>query len=284
MSLKIISADERAAKPSAIKGVIGGPSGIGKTTLAWTLDPETTLFIDAEAGMLALEGWSGDSIDINDEATRFGVHPWEMSRAIASMLSGPVVGHSPEQAYSQPYYNYWASRMGDPAGLFGKYRTIFVDSITVASRHAFHWSKQQPQAFAKTGAADTRGAYGLMGSEMIEWLTVLQHTSDKNVWLVGILEQKEDDVGRKSWGFQVEGGKTMRELPGIVDQVITMAEVDFGPETGKHRAFVCHTLNPWDYPAKDRSRRLDAVEPPHLGQLMNKIKNGAPNTTLVTTL
>lgn len=284
MSLRIISADERAKRPSAIKGVIGGPSGIGKTSLAWTLDPTTTLFVDAEAGMLALEGWGGDSISIHEEAAKFNNHPWDLARGIASLLSGPVIGHTPDQVYSQAFYDYWRNRMGDPADLFGKYSTIFVDSITVASRHCFHWSKQQPAAFSKGGGADLRGAYGLMGTEMIEWLTRLQHTPDKNIWLVGILEQKEDDVGRRYWGFQVEGGKTMRELPGIVDQVITMAEIDFGAEVGKHRAFVCHTLNQWGYPAKDRSRRLDCIEPPHLGQLMTKIKSGAPNTTLVTTL
>lgn len=38
------------------------------------------------------------------------------------------------------------------------------------------------------------------------------------------------------------------------------------------RAFVCQTLNPWGYPAKDRSGRLDLVEEPHLGRLMEKIR------------
>ena len=30
---------------------------------------------------------------------------------------------------------------------------------------------------------------------------------------------------------------------------------------------MCQTLNPWGYPAKDRSGRLDMVEEPHLGRL-----------------
>jgi hypothetical protein len=37
------------------------------------------------------------------------------------------------------------------------------------------------------------------------------------------------------------------------------------------RAFVCQTLNPFGFPAKDRSGRLDMIEVPHLGQLMAKI-------------
>ena len=38
-----------------------------------------------------------------------------------------------------------------------------------------------------------------------------------------------------------------------------------------HRAFVCQTLNPWSYPAKDRSGRLDVIEEAHLGRLIAKI-------------
>ena len=53
-----------------------------------------------------------------------------------------------------------------------------------------------------------------------------------------------------------------------------MAEMK--PEEGpSYRAFVCHTLNPWSYPAKDRSGRLAVIEEPHLGRLMDKIKQPA---------
>ena len=62
MSLPIISADARLAEPRGIKGCIFGKSGIGKTTLLWTLDAQSTLFMDLEAGDLAIEGWQGDTI------------------------------------------------------------------------------------------------------------------------------------------------------------------------------------------------------------------------------
>ena len=68
------------------------------------------------------------------------------------------------------------------------------------------------------------------------------------------------------WRPQLEGGKTGRELPAIVDQIVTMQWVDFGD--GKPvRAFVCTSPNPWGYPAKDRSGRLEQLEPPDLGKL-----------------
>ena len=106
---------------------------------------------------------------------------------------------------------------------------------------------------------------------MINWITQLQHTRDKNIWFVGIIDEKTDDYGRRYYQPQIDGSKTGLELPGIVDQVITMAEVI--PKEGKsYRAFFCQTLNPYGYPAKDRSRRLEIMEEPHLGKLMAKIK------------
>jgi len=43
-----------------------------------------------------------------------------------------------------------------------------------------------------------------------------------------------------------------------------------------YRAFVCQTLNQWGYPAKDRSGRLDLLEEPHLGRLLEKMSGGKP--------
>jgi hypothetical protein len=48
------------------------------------------------------------------------------------------------------------------------------------------------------------------------------------VIFVGILARLIDDFNRAEWQLQLEGGKTGRELPGIVDQIITMQFDDFG--------------------------------------------------------
>ena len=39
-----------------------------------------------------------------------------------------------------------------------------------------------------------------------------------------------------------------------------------------YRAFVTHTVNPYGFPAKDRSGRLDLLEPPHLGALIARCR------------
>lgn len=156
-----------------------------------------------------------------------------------------------------------------------KYQTIFVDSITVLGRLCFKWAQTQPEAFSeKTGKPDTRGAYGLHGREMMQLLIHLQHIKNKNVWLVGILDHKQDDFKRWFWQPQIEGSKTGLELPGIVDQVVTMTELPTEDNKSFYRAFICQKPNQWQMPAKDRSGTLDVVEPPHLGKLMEKILAG----------
>ena len=261
MSLPIISADQRMAEKRGIKGVIFGKSGIGKTSLLWTMEAESTLFFDLEAGDLAIEGWAGDSVR---------PQTWQECRDFAVFIGGPNPALREDQPYSQAHFDAVCERFGDPTAL-GKYQTIFIDSITVAGRLCFQWCKGQPQAMSdRSGKPDMRGAYGLQGQEMIAWLTHLQHTRNMNIWFLGILDERVDEFNRKQFTPQIEGSKTGLELPGIVDQVITMAEVR-DEDGNSYRAFINHTLNPYGYPAKDRSGRVEQVEEPHLGRLMEKI-------------
>ncbi len=271
--MKIISAGERMAERGGIKAVILGPSGIGKTTLLKTLDAKTTLFFDLEAGDLAVEGWQGDAIR---------PRTWDECRNLAALIAGPNPALRPEQNYSQAHFDHVNS--DGAAASFEGYSTIFIDSITVAGRLCFQWAQGQPEAFSeKTGKPDTRGAYGLHGREMVAWLSQLQHARNKTVVFVGILDQKEDDYGRTQWVAQIEGSKVGREMPGIVDQVISYQELQTDDGV-KYRGLVCTSPNPWGYPAKDRSGRLEMIEKPHLGELFAKIKTGQRRDALETSI
>jgi hypothetical protein len=280
MTFKIITADERLARPSKVNIALFGPSGVGKTYQAQTLDPEKTLFIDYEAGTLSLQKWRGDVLDCRGMALDLKIDPWVMARAIACLLCGPDPADT-TGPYSVKAYEQYAAVI-DPAQ-FDKYDTIFIDSITVASRLAFGWAQRQPESFSeKTGKPDKRGAYGLLGQEMVTWLTTLQHMPKSSV-VAGILDRHVDDLGRITWEPQVEGGKTARELPGIFDQVLTLQ--NFTREDGpSYRAFVTQQNNPYGYPAKDRSGRLDPIEPPDLGALIRKIQSANRVDTMNTTL
>src|SRR5690625_1858689 len=271
-ALPLILAEQRLAEARGIKGVITGISGVGKTSQLLTLIAERTLFMDLEAGDLAIEGWQGDTLR---------PRTWQECRDFAVFIGGPNPALRDDQPYSQAHYEAVCQRYGDRSVL-DRYETIFIDSITVAGRLCFQWSSGQPEAFSeKTGKPDLRGAYGLHGREMIAWLGHLQHARDRNIIFVGILDEREDDYGRKNWVPQIEGSKVGRELPGIVDQVITMQTLSTD-EGQQYRALICTGPNPWRYPAKDRSGRLEQVEEPHLGRLFDKIRSGARRDAHVT--
>ncbi len=266
--MKIISASERMKEGKGVKALIVGPAGVGKTSLLRTLDQKTTLFLDLEAGDLAVQ-------DVNVDCMR--PRTWEECRNVACFLGGPNPALPPTAVYSQAHYDAILAEFDGQD--VAKYETYFIDSITVAGRLCFKWCEQQPESFNDRGKKDVRGTYGLMGREMISWLTHLQHTRNKNVIFVGILENLKDEFNVTSWELQIEGSKTGKELPGIVDEILTLQFVDFG-DGAPVRAFVCTQPNAWKYPAKDRSGRLEQVEQPHLGKLLAKLTGKGERKTI----
>jgi hypothetical protein len=285
MPISIVTAEQRLARRPKINIALFGPHGVGKTSQLKTLPPEDTLFINLEGGELAIEDWGGDMIDVRRDAAAIGCHPWELARALACLMAGadPAAGETGvNRHYSRKAFDLYAGAIG-PAEQFAKYNAVFIDSISVASRMCFAWSQTQPEAFSeKTGKPDNRGAYGLLGLELMAWLTTCQHIPEKSIIVVGGLDVHLDDFKRPVFEVQIEGSKAGRELPGIFDEIITMglftvdesgqAKLDL--KNGKERAFICQLNNGFGVPAKDRSGRLDMLEAPDLGAVMKKIAQG----------
>lgn len=259
---KIISAEERMAAPRRIKAVVFGPSGIGKTSLLRTLKIPA-LFVDLEGGDLSIADCVVDSIK---------VRTWEDARDLACLIGGANLAAQPTEPYSQAHFAHVQKELGKREDVLAKYELVFLDSITVLSRMCMAWAEVQPENIAKNGAKDTRGAYGLMGREMLKLLAHVQHCPDKHIIFVGILDQKTDDFGRKNWEPQMEGAKVGREMPGIVDLVLSMVHMDDPADPGtKRRVFVTGQGNEWGYPAKDRSGRLAPVERADLQHVIDTI-------------
>jgi hypothetical protein len=257
--MKIISADERLAERRGAKILLLGPTGVGKTWQLRTLLASTALFIDIEAGDQAVLDLRVDTIRINT---------WQMARDLACRIGGPNPSFPATLPYSQAHYD----AIGGALPNLDRYQTIFIDSLTAVSRLSFRYAEQQPEATSeRTGRKDLRGAYGLHGREMVLWLNQLQHAREKNVVFVGVLERVVDEFNRGEWQLQSEGSKTSREIPAIVDQIITYQFLDFGDGKPPQRGFVCANPNPWSYPAKDRSGRLEQIEAPDLGKLLTKL-------------
>lgn len=278
MPVRIVAADERlSAANNKSSLAIFGPPGVGKTSLLMTLPPEHTACLDLEAGMKSVQDWRGVSIPIRSFVD---------FRDLAVLIGGPDPAADPNAWYSAQHHQHVRSvyaGTGIEEFLASK-SIVFVDSITDLTRQVMAYAKQQPEAFSeRTGKPDTRGAYGLLGREVIQALKHLQHAPGKTVIFVGVLEKVTDEFNVTTWQPQMEGSKAGRELPGIVDQVISMhlfsrdaAGVYVLDEKASERRLVCQSGNPYGLPAKDRSGRLDVTEPPELGALLAKINRLSP--------
>jgi len=251
MALAIITADQRM-RSATVKGMVLGKAGVGKTTLIKSLDPATTLCLDVEGGMLSVQrddrfgpAWRGDSIKIES---------WPEAKAVLE-----------------------AFKAKHPA--FTKYHSVFIDSISIASRMCFDWCKEQPEAFNKKGEKNNLGAYGLLGLEMPDWCWGWKHLDGVNVWLVGGLEQKEV-LGVKEWVPLTTGSKLASELPFIMDCCLVMDRFKAADGNYYVGLFTDALKNP-EYasvPVKTRIDGLDQIEPPHLGKLMAKAIGSSPQS------
>src|SRR5262249_41214045 len=260
--MKIYTADDRIKEKSGAKILIVGPSGVGKTSLLRTLSAEmlaSTAVVDIEAGLLAVA-------DLPVASVR--PRTWDECRDIACAVGGPNPALPATAAYSEAHYN---EVLKEPElARLVPFRILFIDSLTGGGRLCFTWAEQQAESFTDRGRKDLRATYGLHARSMLGWLNQLQHARERTLVFPALVEKNVDDFNIATWQPQIEGGKTGRELPAIVDEIITMQWIDFGDRKAV-RAFVCTNPNPWSYPAKDRSGRLEQLEPPNLGALIEKL-------------
>jgi hypothetical protein len=260
MTIPIISPEQRLAEPRGARILIVGPFGVGKTSLVRGLDSTAALLVDTENGTLAI-----------DDLPMPHVRPqtWPELRDLIVRIAGPNRSFQPHESYSQAHFDMCGGYL--PGIESGRCHTVVFDTVTAGARLCFRWASAQPEALSeRTGKPDLRGAYGLHAREFLLALHHLQ-SARVNIILIGALESVTDEYGRLEHRLQAEGQRVPREIAGIVDVVVTMHWLDFADGKPAMRGFVCTSPNPWKYPAKDRSGKLEMIEPPDLGALIRKV-------------
>lgn len=304
MPVRIITADERQRAADGRTTVfLVGPYGAGKTSLLYTLDPATTLAIDFEGGFKSVETWTGTSTST--------LRSWSDVLDIACFIGGPDPAvQLDEKEFSRAHYEYAKSIYGGLIDL-SKFKTIFFDSIselaTVCKKRAIERNIVYMKD-AKTGRIltdqqtgkpipareangdimiDSRAMYGDVGNDVMMIVRHMQHCVGKNIVWVGKLEKIIDDKTKiETWEPMLEGRQIAKNLPYVVDQIVTLAFFNHSPAIGytfapdgasaEHRMFVCRRNNPWGLPAKERTQgNIEMLEPPDLGKLLEKINQPA---------
>ncbi|MBU0990947.1 MAG: ATP-binding protein [Proteobacteria bacterium] len=147
-----------------------------------------------------------------------------------------------------------------------RYSWIFVDSLTeIASRCEEAMKAKYPNS------SDTYKMWGDYSSIMTTLIKAFRDLPEYSV-VFTCLETVEKDENNKRYIAPMMAGKGLKEkLPSFFDEVfyLTIEQDSNGKD---HRIFYTQPVK--EYPAKDRSGKLNPIEMPNLLTIKNKILNG----------
>jgi hypothetical protein len=136
-----------------------------------------------------------------------------------------------------------------------------LDSITEIA--------EQVLSNAKLQVKDPRQAYGELIEKMNMLVRSFRDLPGKNVVMLAKQESHLDEVSKMTmFGPAMPGSKVSQQLPYLFDEVFRLG-VGKTPDGTEYRFL--QTQPDLQYEAKDRSGVLDAIEPPNLSHIFNKI-------------
>lgn len=238
MALTFGTTQQLTSNFSAVKVLVYGDAGIGKTMLAATLP--RPIIISAEAGLLSLSP--------GNIAQVFGANTPGISYDINFMQVETI--EDVEEAYRQlvAYPD-----MCDSIGL---------DSITEIAEKVL--------SNAKAGVKDPRQAYGELIERMTKLIRQFRDIPNKHVYFSAKMEKAKDALdGMTRFAPSMPGSKLGDQLPFFFDEVFRL---QVGKDQSGNSFRWLQTGIDMQSVAKDRSGALQFMEYPHLGTIFEKIR------------
>ena len=144
-----------------------------------------------------------------------------------------------------------------------QFETICLDSLSEIAEVVL--------SNAKKTTKDPRQAYGELIDRMGVTVRSFRDLSGKHVYMSAKQEAiKDETAGTTMYGPSMPGSKLGAQLPYMFDEVLRLT-IGRTPEGQEYRYL--QTRPDFQSDAKDRSGALDAMEPPDLAHVINKILN-----------
>jgi phage nucleotide-binding protein len=218
-----------------LKMLVYGISGAGKTMLAATLNLPT-IIISAEAGCLSLAGKDIDVIDITRDD------------------NGNLIPKEKRIAKIGEVYKWLLT-----PECMAKYKVVFIDSLSEMANNMLEMLQME-----YPDKKETLQMYGENSKRMRSLIKSFRDLPNYSVIFTALAEKDKDEDNRVFLNIAMVGS-VAKTLPSFLDEVFYLmvdAEGNRSLITSATDRLVC----------KDRSGKLNKIEPADLGAIFNKIK------------
>lgn len=226
-----------------VKLLIYGDSGTGKTALCATAP--RPIILSAESGLLVLNKRNLEKL--------YGAGNNTISYDI------PVITIKTIQEVDEAYD--WLIRAHEAK----QFDTVAMDSVSEIAEQCLN--------NAKRTVKDPRQAYGELIEKMETVIRKFRDLPNKHVYMSAKLSPMKDELtGITRFGPSMPGAQLGPKLPYFFDEVFKLG---IGKSLQGEQYRFLQTASDLQNVAKDRSGALDAMEPPHLSHVFNKVMQGA---------